>query len=175
MDVIKIVITGPESSGKSWLCKELANHFKAPWVPEYARKYLEDNGSDYDFETLEIIREKHLQFQQQFLDQNPELIFLDTDLINFKVWEQLVFGKTHNDLKADMRQESDHRYLITYPDIPWEPDVLRENPHDRLSIYEAHQKEIETLNRPYQIVKGQKKARLRNAIAAVKSLTPEIG
>jgi len=170
MDVVKIVVTGPESSGKSWLCEKLAAHFNAPWVPEYARQYLEKNGPDYSFETLSTIRKFHLEFQALYLKQKSEIIFLDTDLINFKVWEKIVFGKTHEKLEEQLRLEEDHRYLLTYPDIPWEPDVLRENPHDRLAIFEAHREEIEAYGRPYQIVKGEGEARLRNAINAIQNL-----
>lgn len=170
MDELKIVITGPESSGKSWLCKQLAQHYKTTWAPEYARQFLETHGAAYDFETLEQIREEHLQHQQQFLAQQPALIFLDTDLINFQVWEDVVFGKLHDDLQQEIRQESDHRYLITYPDIPWEDDPLRENPHNRLDIYEAHLQLIQSLGRPYRVVKGMGLGRLENAISATEEL-----
>lgn len=160
----KIVITGPESSGKSWLTAKLGAHFTAPYALEYARIYLEEHGADYTFDTLEEIIEGHLAFQKKHLEQANGLLFLDTDLINFKVWEELVFGKTHNFLDEAIAQESDHLYLLTYPDLPWEADPLRENPENREAIFELHKKEIEKLGRTYMVVKGMEHQRLQNAI-----------
>lgn len=170
MDLKKIVLTGPESTGKSWLCEKLAEHFHTVYAPEYARLYLEKNGVDYNFEILEKIIHGHLQHQQKYLGQAAGLIFLDTDLINFKIWEEVVFGKTHTFLTKALNTESDHLYLLTYPDIPWESDPLRENPENRGELFELHKAETEKLNRPHRIVKGNKEKRLQNAIAQVEGL-----
>lgn len=162
----KIVITGPESSGKSWLCQQLGLHYQKPYVLEYARFYLEENGPHYDFDTLETIIRGHLQFQQKHLSTANDLIFLDTDLINFKVWEEVVFGKTHDFLEEAIAKESGHLYLLSYPDLPWEADPLRENPENRVEIFERHKSEIERLGREYEVVKGLGTERIQNAIKA---------
>lgn len=166
----KIVLTGPESSGKSWLAKNLAKHFNTPWVPEYARVYLKKQGPDYTFETLEEIIKGHLAHQQKYIEQAEGLVFLDTDLINFKVWEEVVFGKTHDFLEEAITQEQDHLYLLTYPDLPWEADPLRENPENRLKIFELHKMEIEKLGRPYKIIGGPIEKRLSNALSELEDL-----
>lgn len=168
--VKKIVLTGPESSGKSWLCEKLARHFEAPWVPEYARIYLEKHGPEYDFALLKDIAVQHKKFQEEYLEQAGHLLFLDTDMINYHVWQKLVFDRVHPELKEMMAEENDHLYLITYPDIPWEPDPLRENPHGRDLIFEAHKREIAIKQRPYRIIKGHGEQRLANAISAVEEL-----
>lgn len=166
----KIVITGPESSGKSWLCKQLSDYFYKPWASEYARIFLEKHGKAYDFDTLETIIKRHLEHQQKVIQQAQDLVFLDTDLINFKVWEELVFGKTHSFLEKEIKKEQDHLYLLTYPDLPWEPDPLRENPENRMEIFERHRWEIEKLGRKHMVVRGQGNERLYCATAATSKL-----
>ncbi len=169
----KIVLTGPESSGKSQLCRQLAEHFQAPFASEYARIFLEQHGPGYDFAMLDKIRSGHHQHQQSTLSRPVALAFLDTDLINFLVWEKLVFAQVHNELVDELFDEIDHHYLICYPDLPWTPDPLRENPENRIDIFEAHRREIEKRGRSYRIVKGHGFERFKNAIAAVEELLAE--
>ena len=166
----KIVITGPESSGKSWLTAQLGAHFKAPYALEYARIYLEEHGSDYTFDTLEKIIHGHLAYQKKYVNQASSLVFLDTDLINFKIWEEVVFGKTHDFLEEAITQEQDHFYLLTYPDLPWESDPLRENAENREEIFELHKQEIEKLGRPYKVINGLMENRLGNALTELEDL-----
>ncbi len=167
----KIILTGPESSGKSSLCKKLATHFSVKCVPEYARIYLEKHGSFYDYKIFQKIIKNHLQFQNSFFNKNNnDFIFLDTDLINCKVWSEMVFGKTPDFLDKKIAEENDHSYLLLYPDLPWEKDPLRENPENRLAIFERHKAEIEKLGRPYEIVKGTGNERVENGIESVENL-----
>lgn len=174
MEPIIIVLTGPESSGKSALCQALSKTLNCPWVSEYAREFLEDKGTDYDYETLIEIYQGHLKKQHLALKNNPKLILFDTDSINYKVWSQRVFGKVPEDIEKGMQRESTHHYLICYPDLAWEPDRLRENPHDRKDIFNEHQQLIVELERPFQIVKGQKEERLKNSLAALQRLVPSL-
>lgn len=166
----KIIITGPESTGKSWLTKKLGEHFNAPFAGEYARHYLEKHGSAYGFDTLEKMIKGHKAHQQEAIQQADEVVFLDTDLLNFKIWEELVFGKTHDFLEKEISCESDHLYLLTYPDIPWESDPLRENPENRMELFELNLELIKKLNRPYEVVKGDYKQRFENALTALNKL-----
>ena len=168
--LLKIVLTGPESSGKSLLGRSLADFFNARYIPEYARIHLESEGPDYDYEALQELSKLHLDYQNKNLRQGEGLFFLDTDLINYLVWQKLVYGKHDPWLDKMIAEEADHRYLITAPDIPWEPDPLRENPSDRERIFEAHLQEIEKLKRNYRVVRGTGEERFTNAVAAVRSL-----
>ena len=166
----KIIITGPESTGKSWLTRKLGEHFKVPFADEYARHYLEKYGSAYDLDTLEKIIKGHKAHQQKAIQQADELVFLDTDLLNFKIWEELVFGKTHDFLEEEISRESDHLYLLTYPDIPWESDPLRENPENRMELFELNLDLIKKLNRSYHVVKGDYEQRLESALTGLSKL-----
>src|SRR5207342_2448530 len=93
----KIVIIGPESTGKSTLCEQLAAHYNTIWVKEYAREYLLKNGTDYTFENLLDIAKGQVVLEELGI-RNWEsahkseiaipksAIFLDTDMYVLKVW-----------------------------------------------------------------------------------------
>ena len=166
--ISKIVITGPESSGKSWLSERLAKHFKTLWAPEYARIYLEENGPAYTFSTLQEIARAHKKHQQEIIEKAQNLVFLDTDLVNFNIWSRVIFHKTDHWINQHSKEETEHQYLILFPDLPWENDPLREHPDDRQYLFDLHLREIAQLGRPYRIIKGYGECRLKNAIQATK-------
>jgi len=166
-----IVVSGPESSGKSQLCRELSEKLDIPWVAEYARMYLEKNGPEYSKASLQEIYQKHLAHQAQALKKHPEgNILLDTDSFNYLIWNRRVFNFDPAPLMEQILREQEHSYLLCYPDLEWEPDPLRENPIDRLDIFHENLALIQEYNRPYAIVKGQKKERLSNALDALQKL-----
>lgn len=165
MDALSIVVTGPESSGKSELCRDLAAHFQCSWVPEYAREYLETNGPVYGFKDLEKMMAGQLQLIEA--QKNEALKIIDTDLVNYAVWSTRVFGFLPEKLEERLMEMRPTVYLLCFPDLRWEPDPLRENPHDRLAIFKEHQQWIEKTGVPYRIIKGQKKERLKNTLDAL--------
>ncbi|HBF19869.1 MAG: ATPase [Owenweeksia sp.] len=171
MDALKkTVLSGPESSGKSWLSEKLALHFKAEYIPEYARIYLQKHGTSYDEDIVLQIAQEHQKFQQQGMARAQNKVFLDTDMVNFRVWFWVAFGKTDPWIEKAIEEESDHRYLVLYPDLPWEEDPLREHPEERQYLFERHLSEVVSLGRPYRVIRGYGEQRLSNAIEATMDL-----
>ena len=84
----KIVVIGPESSGKSTLCEDLSAHFKSSYLPEYARIYLENNGSQYTYQDVLKMAKGQIESEELFTLQNTErsLLLLDTNYLVYKVW-----------------------------------------------------------------------------------------
>ncbi|WP_428033409.1 AAA family ATPase [Amphritea sp.] len=167
---MRIVITGAESSGKSTLTEYLGRTLKLPYALEYARYYLEQYGPDYDLAGLTRLSVLHQQYQQTEVSCDAALGIFDTDLINYKIWAEVVFGCCPEVISAGIGMESSHVYLLCKPDLPWEPDPLRQNPDDREQLYQRHLQEIKRLGRPFEIVEGAGERRLANASAAVKRL-----
>lgn len=157
------VVIGPESTGKTTLCQQLANHFKSSWIPEYARTYLENLDRKYTFNDVLHIAKKQIELEQNFLGQS-DFLFIDTDLIITKVWLLHVFKHAPPWIDEYLKIAYRKAYLITYPDIPWEFDPLRENPYLREYLFDWYVEEVERLNKPYTIIKGQGEERLKNAI-----------
>jgi nicotinamide riboside kinase len=171
MERFIIVVTGPESSGKSQLCAELSKHLNLPWVQEFARTYLEQNGPEYDKEILKDIYKGHLQKQEKILSAHPkQTVILDTDSINFIIWSEQVFGEALPEVTRQITLEQNHIYLICAPDLDWEPDPLRENPKNRQLLFKEHEHHIRRLNRPFRIVSGKEKERLSTALDALKDM-----
>jgi len=65
----KIVIIGPESTGKSTLCEQLAQHFRTIWCPEYAREYLSRNGVKYGYNDLMKITQGQLAAEDYYIEK----------------------------------------------------------------------------------------------------------
>ena len=159
----KIIVTGPESSGKTTLCKALSKHFNLPFSKEYAREYLDTLNRDYNQEDLLKIAEGQLKSEQ-----NIQL--LDTDLITIKIWSKYKYGSCDKWILEQIeKQKSENRfYLLCKPDIPWEVDPLRENPTNRNELFKIYKKELESLEHKYFIVEGEN--RIENSISKISSL-----
>ena len=146
----KIIVTGPESSGKTTLCKALSKHFNLPFSKEFAREYLYMLNRDYNQKDLLKIAKGQLKSEQ-----NTQL--LDTDLITIKIWSKYKYGSCDKWILEQIeKQKSKNRfYLLCKPDIPWEADPLRENPNDREELFEIYKKEIASLEHDYFIVDAE--------------------
>lgn len=161
---IRIALTGPESTGKSLLCQQLADHFNEPWVPEYSREYLLDLGADYNFG--DVLAIAHGQFERESLQLKKarHVLFCDTDFMVTHIWCMVKYGKSH-DWITNMAEKHPYDFtLLCNIDLPWEYDPLRENPHNRGYLFELYTKELTSRNIPFSIVEGTGDERLENAI-----------
>ena len=126
----KIVVIGPESTGKSTLCAQLAAHYNTLWVPEYAREYLEKNGPEYSYEDLLTIAKGQIDLEEKVCNNqlainhqpstiNPELstVFIDTDMYVMKVWSEFVFNKCHNWILNRIAERKYDLYLLCDIDL----------------------------------------------------------
>lgn len=172
---LRIVLTGPESTGKSRLAAHLAKRYGVPCAREYARIYLEAHGPAYDYARLRLLAGDHLVHQARAVPPAAPLGVLDTDLVNYKIWCEVVFGRCPPEILDALARETNHVYLLCAPDVPWTPDPLRENPHDRPALFERHRREIERLGRPVVVVTGLGRARYRNAEAAFEKMAANAG
>ena len=136
----KIIVTGPESCGKTTLSQALSNHFRIPFSKEYAREYLQELGRDYSQEDLITIAKKQLEFEQ-------DIQLLDTDLITIKIWSNYKYGSCDKWILEQIEtQKSEKRfYLLCSPDIPWQADKQRENPNNREELFEIYKQELDDL------------------------------
>ena len=158
--MFKIIVTGPESSGKTTLCKSLSKYFKISYSKEYAREYLNKMCKEYIKDDLLKIAEGQLASEQN-------AIILDTDLITIKIWSIYKYGNCDKwILKQIQGQQSEKRfYLLCKPDIAWMEDPLREHPKNRMDIFRLYKKELEDLNHKYHVIEGE--ARVENAISKI--------
>jgi nicotinamide riboside kinase len=189
--VKKIVILGPESTGKSTLCEMLAQHFDTQWCPEFAREYLLTNGTDYSFDDLLTIAKGQLALEEELVSMaetpSPEkrkvdvstfqpvnfstrqLLFIDTDQYVMKVWCEYVFGDCHNWILRRIAERQYDGYLLCKPDLPWVKDELREYPDEkpRQELYHIYRDLLIQQSTPWVEVSGSYEKRFETAKRAV--------
>jgi NadR type nicotinamide-nucleotide adenylyltransferase len=171
-NTIKIVLFGPESTGKTTLSRQLARHYNTVWVREYAREYLQEkwNNERKTCENSDLmpIAVGQMKLENELVKKADKILICDTDLLETKVYSEEYYGGYVNpNLEKAAAQNQYHLYLLTYIDTPWEEDDLREHPEQRLEMFNAFENALKKYNRPYIILKGDKKTRLETAITEI--------
>ena len=158
----KIIVTGPESSGKTTLCKALSKYFHLPFSKEYAREYLDELNRDYNQGDL-------LEIAKGQLNSEQNIQLLDTDLITIKIWSKYKYGSCDKWILSEIeRQKSENRYyLLCSPDIHWQEEDQRENPHNRDELLKLYNNELLNLKYKFFLITGYGDQRLKNAIKIV--------
>lgn len=193
----KVVVIGPESTGKSTLCEHLARHYHTLWCPEYAREYLIKNGKDYTYDDLLTIAKGQIALEEDICQSSvishrssvdiegrkeedvstlrfPDipssgLVFIDTDMYVMKVWCEYVFQKCHQYILDQIIERKYDLYLLCNIDLPWAPDELREYPDEvpRKELYRIYKDILLNQSVPWVEISGQHNERLQHAIGAV--------
>jgi NadR type nicotinamide-nucleotide adenylyltransferase len=172
----KIVIIGPESTGKSTLCIQLAEHYKTAWCPEFAREYLLNKGMNYSFDDLLKIARGQLELEDAlFTKARNGLYFIDTDMYVMKVWCEVAFESCHTwILKQIVRRRYD-LYLLCNVDLPWTADELREYPDlaFREKLFKMYRDIVINSNTPWAEVSGTDAQRMQMAVEVIDRLMKE--
>ncbi len=176
MPLKKIVVIGPESTGKSTLCQQLASHYDAAWSPEYARQHLLRFGNKYTYDDLLTIAKGQLAMEYAgtfaSLDRNKPVMFIDTDMYVMKVWCEFVFGKCHKFILDEIIERKYDLYLLCNTDLPWVKDELREYPDldTRNKLFSIYKDLMINQTVPWVEISGNNEERLNIAIEAVDNL-----
>jgi len=162
--IYRIAITGPESTGKSWLTERLAAHFETNFVPEYSRSYLAKLSKPYGpADILAIAKGQRQQEIDASLDSRG-FLFCDTEPIVTKIWSEHAFIHCDEWILQEIAGNPHDFYLLCNIDLPWEPDPLREHPHLRDYLFGLYLNELKNRNLPFAIVNGNDDLRLACAI-----------
>ena len=167
----KIVITGPESSGKTTLFSSLQEEYDTCGVEEYARVYIDQLETGYGYNDILEIAKGQIENEKKAAEKDCLFMLADTDLLTLEVWCEYKYQKCHHFIKSNLRKMLPDYYLLCYPDIPWEYDPQRENPNDRVELFEIYRAKIVSLGVDYQIVKGGYVARLKNSKSIINHIT----
>ncbi len=166
----KIAIIGPESTGKTELAQRLAEYYQCNWVPEYSREYLNNLSHPYEKSDLLEIAKGQLQLLEEYAAKGGDYLFADTDMHVMKVWSDYKYHETDPWILEELEKQDYDLYILTYHDIPYEEDPLRENPEERAYFFDIYQNLLVNSGRPFLVVTGDRQARLRKAVAAIKTL-----
>jgi NadR type nicotinamide-nucleotide adenylyltransferase len=187
----KVVVIGPESTGKSSLCEQLANHYKTEWVKEYAREYLLTNGTEYNYDNLLKIAKGQFALEKaaiQLVENKikirtennttsaandlPEIVLIDTNMYVLKVWCEFVFEKCHPWILNQIVENSYDLYLLCDIDLPWVKDELREYPEVgiREKLYHHYKDLLINQSTPWVNISGNYQQRVEKAVNAIDSI-----
>ncbi|MGE4289437.1 MAG: AAA family ATPase [Salinivirgaceae bacterium] len=160
-----IVITGPESTGKTELAAQLAQSLNCRWIPELSRDYIANLGRPYQYADVEkIARLQISRFNDEQLPESPFAIF-DTGLIITKVWFDVVYKKCPDWLLKAIQQQPRVFHLVCNTDLPWIADPVRENGGlMREKLLEIYQQELRNFGFPFALVSGTGENRLQKAL-----------
>ncbi len=145
----KIVLTGPESSGKTTIAKRLAMDFDAPLVTEYARTYLEVLNRPYQQSDLKIIAQGQVAAEKKAAAKNPHLLICDTDLWTILIWSEEKYNQVDPYISTILNQQKTNLYLLLQPTLPWRYDPQRENPTDRDRLFQIYRNKLRAHRQPY--------------------------
>ncbi|WP_271765665.1 ATP-binding protein [Aquimarina algiphila] len=172
---IKVVLFGPESTGKTTLAKQLAEYYNTEWIPEYAREYLQEKWDRTKeictYDDLMLIAEGQMKLENEAAKKANKVLICDTDLLETKVYSELYFnGLVHPVLDKVSLENVYDLYLLTYIDVPWTPDDLRDKPHQREEMFLNFKECLDKHNLPYIVIKGDKNSRFEKAVTNISQL-----
>jgi NadR type nicotinamide-nucleotide adenylyltransferase len=172
---IKVVIFGPESTGKTTLAMQLARYYNSVWVPEYARDYLQNKWNN-ERKTCEAhdllpIAEGQMKLENELAQKTDSVLICDTDLLETKVYSEEYYSGICDPMLEKYAIENQYDlYLLTYIDTPWEKDDLRDRPNEREEMFQAFERALISYHRPFVLLKGNKEERLQTAVREIDKL-----
>jgi len=172
---IKVVLFGPESTGKTTLAKHLADYYNSVWVREYAREYLQEKWNNErkicEPKDLLPIAEGQMYLENKLSKKTDTVLICDTDLLETKVYSEVYYSGACDPILEKYALENTYDlYFLTYIDTPWEPDDLRDKPQEREAIFKTFESALINYNRPYVLLKGNEEKRLEIAVKYIDKL-----
>ena len=177
-NIVKVVLFGPESTGKTTMSELLAKHYNTVWVPEYAREYLQDKWNNErktcEDKDLIPIAVGQMALENKLAKRADKLLICDTDLLETKVYSEEYYGGiVHPELDKYALENTYDLYLLTNIDTPWEADDLRDRPDQREEMYRAFENALMRYHRPFIRLEGSIRNRMKKAIDAIDRILAE--
>ena len=174
-DLVKVVLYGPESTGKTTLAKRLAAHYKTEWVPEYAREYLQEKWNREQEicqpEDILPIARGQMQLENTLAETANKVLILDTNLLVTKVYSEAYYDGYVDPLLEKYAVENKyHLYLLTYIDTPWVADDLRDRPEQREEMFHLFKQALKKYKMPFVTLAGAEDERFNEAINLIDKL-----
>jgi len=163
----RIALLGPESSGKTTLARQLAEHYGTVWVPEYLRTWCDQHQRLPRAEDVSEIAQGQCEQEEAIAAQANQFLFCDTCLIASEVYARHYFNTCPTWI---VEHNQTHRYehiLLMSPDIEWEPDPQREGDATRPYFLKRFQDYLKESGQAFSIIRGQGSARFDAALRAI--------
>jgi NadR type nicotinamide-nucleotide adenylyltransferase len=166
----RVVLAGPESTGKTTLAADLAGHFHTVWVPEYLRDWVDAHGLPRSAADLAAVARGQRALEVRLARAAHRVLFCDTDARQTAMYSRLYFGEVSPEVARLAATSHAHLYLVLDADVPWIPDPQRDMAHRREEIRDRCLAELAAAGEPHLLVRGSWAERLTLAVAAVETL-----
>lgn len=178
-DCLRIVLYGPESSGKTTLAKALAKQFQTHWVPEFSRNYLQEKWDQKkevcSLEDLIIIAKGQINHENYLIEDANEFLFCDTNVLITKAWSETHFnGYCAPEIQYWVDTFKYDHYFLTDIDVPWQADDLRDRPNSRKKMFDYFENLLKNKKVSYTLLKGNLNVRLKKAEKTLEILKNDI-
>lgn len=173
--VIKVVLFGPESTGKTSLAEMLAKHYDTLCVDEFMREYLQQKWDEEqkvcELKDMLPIAEGQIKRENELTKKANKLLISDTDLLELKVYSEAYYnGYCDPQLLKHALNNLYDLYFLTYIDVPWTPDDLRDKPEDRIGMFKRFEAALKSSKKPYVVLKGDLDDRFKTAVEKIDEL-----
>ena len=174
-DCLRIVLYGPESSGKTTLAKALAKQFQTTWVPEFARNFLQEKWDQKkevcSLEDLIIIAKGQINQENNLIEDANKFLFCDTNVLITKAWSETHFnGYCAPEIQYWVDTFKYDHYFLTDIDVPWQADDLRDRPNSRKQMLNYFENLLKNKKASYTLLKGNLNLRLEKAKVILETL-----
>ena len=168
---IKVVLFGPESTGKTTLAQQLALHYNSLWVPEFSREYAEKKLTHKKpLTTKDVlpIAVGQMKLENSLAKREKKVLFCDTNVLETKVYSTYLYnGYCPELLEKSIQESTYHLYLLTATDIPWEYDIVRSSDANRQKMFAYFENTLKSYGFPHTVINGSETNRLKQAIKQV--------
>ncbi|RZK11296.1 MAG: DUF4301 family protein [Flavobacterium sp.] len=173
-DIIKIAMFGPESTGKTTLAKQLAEHFQTVWTPEFAREYLQKKWDSSQqicvLEDMLPIALGQIKLENESLQKANKYLFCDTNLMVTKVFSEMYYNFCDPILNDAASENKYDLFFLTDVDVPWTKDDLRDKPFNRETTLNVFKEALISNQKPFIVVSGTSDERFNKALKILSDL-----
>jgi HTH-type transcriptional regulator, transcriptional repressor of NAD biosynthesis genes len=168
--LVRICVTGPESTGKTTLARRIAASLDTEWVPEASRAYAERVGRPLDASDVSPIAREHIAMADERAgvarDRGASVLVLDTDLLSTVIYSGYYYGKVPAWIVAAERARRADLYLLCDVDVPWIADGIRDRPTERGAMFARFRDALATRGADFVVIRGDWEARWALASAS---------
>lgn len=166
----RIVLTGSESTGKTTLAGELAEHYGAELVPEFVREFAARKGASIAFDDHGAIARGQMALEDLRIARGRPMIVQDTDLLSTVVYCAHYFDRCPSWIEEAAAARRPDLYLLCDIDIPWIDDGIRDREHARDEIQGLFRAALDAAAVPTVVIHGTAAERFRHAVAAIDAM-----